>query len=264
MSGVRPPAVAGSFYPAAPERLAGAVDALLASARPARSRGLRALAVPHAGYIYSGAIAATAYATLRSVPEVRSVLLLGPSHYVPLSGLGWMDADAFATPLGSAAVDRDLLSRLAHLPQLRRFDAAHRREHSLEVQLPFLQRVLPHTPVLPIVVGNAAPEEVADVILAAWSPGVFPIVSTDLSHYLPYRDAVTTDRATMDAVVSLTQVDPGQACGAMPLNGLLLAARRRGLSAEVLDLRNSGDTSGDRGAVVGYAAVGFYEPGSAA
>ncbi len=264
MTTIREPAVAGSFYPSSPPQLGRDVDTLLAAATPARSEGLRALAVPHAGYVYSGPIAATAYATLRQVKGIRTVLLLGPSHYFPLGGVAWTEADHFRTPLGTIRVDRELLARIATAPKVRRLEAAHRREHSLEVQLPFLQRILPDTPVLPIVVGEATAEDVADVILAAWSPGVFPIVSTDLSHYLPYGQAVETDRETMKAVVSLTPVEPGQACGAMPLNGLLVAARRRGLSAEVLDLRNSGDTSGERAAVVGYAAVGFYEAGGAA
>lgn len=259
MPHVRAPAVAGSFYPALPDRLGDTVDALLASADDKTPDGLCALGVPHAGYMYSGAVAAAAYAALRRVRGIRSVLLLGPSHYVAFRGIAWTDADRFGTPLGDVAVDGALLEAIAGARNVQRLDAAHLREHSLEVQLPFLQRVLPGTPVLPLVVGDATPEEVADVIAAAWSPDVFPIVSTDLSHYLRYQDAVATDRETATAILALApSIDHDHACGAAPLNGLLLAARRRGLSAAVLDLRNSGDTTGERAAVVGYAAIGFY------
>lgn len=262
---VRPAAVAGMFYPGNPAELAVQVDRLLSGAPGGGElpRGIpEAIVVPHAGYIYSGPIAASAYALLRGAADrIRRVLLLGPSHYVALRGLALPDAAALATPLGELPVSEAGAARVARLPQVTASARAHAREHSLEVQLPFLQRVLPGVPVVPLVVGQAEPEEVAQVIEALWEPGTLVVVSTDLSHYLTWDEARAVDGETARRILAL---DPGlapeDACGAAPLRGLLVAARRRGLRVRQLDLRNSGDTAGDKRRVVGYGAFAFETP----
>ena len=259
---IRPAAVAGLFYPGDRASLTEEVDSLLASAS-SKGRLPRALVVPHAGYKYSGPIAASAYAQLRgAASRVRHVVLLGPAHYVPVRGLALPQADALATPLGQVPVDTELAARLAHLPQVGGSALAHAREHSLEVQLPFLQRVLPGVPVLPLVVGRAEPESVAEVLGALWDvPGTLVLVSSDLSRYLPWAEARQVDASTAKHILALDEhIESDQACGAAPLRGLLLAARRKGLTVEQLDLRNSGDTAGDKRQVVGYGAWAFHAP----
>lgn len=258
---VRPAAVAGSFYPGRPEALSAEVDRLLSSASPPPVSGrLRALIVPHAGYVYSGPIAATAYALPRSLRgSVRRVVLLGPSHFVPLFGLALPDADAFQTPLGQVPLDREAMDRIAALPQVSTHAAAHAREHSLEVQLAFVQRVLGEVPLVPLAVGRTRPDEVARVIDALASDDSLVLVSSDLSHYLPYMRARDVDRDTAVRIVALEPVGSADACGAWPVNGLLAWARGRGLRVTLLDLRNSGDTAGGRDQVVGYGAFAFTE-----
>lgn len=256
----RPAAVAGSFYAAEPRRLAQHVDALLDGARGPLLHA-KALVVPHAGYRYSGPIAATAYAALRAArPAPTRVVLLGPAHTVAFRGLALPGADAFETPLGAVRVDTELVARVARLPQVVVSAQAHRKEHSLEVQLPFLQRVLQDFTLLPLVVGDASPEEVAEVLDACWGgPETVVLISSDLSHSLPYEQARQVDGKTARQILSLEYqaLERPQACGHAPLRGLLLAARRRHLKAQLLDLRNSGDTEGDRAGVVGYGAFGF-------
>jgi len=260
---IRRPAVAGTFYPADPASLCGAVDRLLAAVDlPAASPAAvpKALIVPHAGYIYSGPTAAAAYARLRpAAASIRRVILLGPAHRVPVRGLALPGVRAFATPLGTVAIDEAAAAAARALPQVVESADVHAFEHSLEVQLPFLQRVLPDFTLLPLVVGDATGATVATVLDALWGgPETLVVVSSDLSHYHAYRDAQAIDRATAQRVLDLAaDLDHEEACGATPVNGLLLAARRRGLAVELLDLRNSGDTAGDRGRVVGYAAFGF-------
>lgn len=260
---IRPPAVAGSFYPGRPERLADDVKSLLSAARPPiRDTAPKALIVPHAGYIYSGPIAASAYACLAAGRDtIRRVVLLGPVHRVPIRSMALPQADAFETPLGIVAVDRQAADSIRHLPQVETNDAAHAWEHSLEVQLPFLQAVLADFSLVPLAVGNATGSEVAEVLEILWGgPETLIVVSSDLSHYLPYEAARRTDRATSDAILRLdVPIDHEQACGGTPVNGLLLSAQRHHLQAELLDLRNSGDTSGDRSRVVGYGAFAFFE-----
>jgi AmmeMemoRadiSam system protein B/AmmeMemoRadiSam system protein A len=263
----RPAAVAGSFYPAEPGLLAAAVDAWLrdATCAPAE-RAPKVLLAPHAGFIYSGPIAGSAYALLAPWRQrIRRVVLLGPSHRVALRGLAASHARAFTTPLGEVAVDRAALAGLADLPQLGFSDAAHAQEHSLEVQLPFLQRVLERFTLVPLVVGRATPDEVAEVLERLWGGDeTLIVISSDLSHYLPYAEARARDRATIERVLRLdAELESDEACGAAPLAGALVAARRHGLAARLLDLRNSGDTAGDRRRVVGYGAVAF-EPHCAA
>lgn len=259
---VRPAAVAGRFYPADAETLAEVVDSCLrhAAARPDAAAPPKMLLVPHAGYEYSGAIAASAYALLAPWRDrIRRVVLLGPTHRVAVHGLAAPGAAAFDTPLGRVRIDRPALDQLSGLAQVGISDAAHAQEHSLEVQLPFLQRLLGEFTLVPLAVGRAAPAEVAEVLERLWGGDeTLVVISSDLSHYLPYGRAQATDRATIDRVLRL---DPGldshQACGATPLAGALIVARRHGLVARLLDLRNSGDTAGDRLRVVGYGAVAF-------
>jgi AmmeMemoRadiSam system protein B len=219
--------------------------------------------VPHAGYIYSGPVAAMVYARLRSAAaRIERVVLLGPVHRVPVRGLALPAASAFATPLGTVPVDLEAVRRLAGLPQVCVSANAHALEHSLEVQLPFLQAVLEKFAVVPLAVGDASAEEVAEVIDRLWGgEETLIVVSSDLSHYLSYSDAQAVDRATAQAILELrTNISHEQACGGTPVNGLLLVAQRRGLVPELVDLRNSGDTAGDKSRVVGYGAFAFTEP----
>lgn len=263
MTTIRPAAVAGMFYPGNAETLAQDLDAMLADAE-SRAPGLvpKALIVPHAGYIYSGPIAATAYALLKPLAQtIRRVILLGPTHRVAVRGLALPGTDAFATPLGTVNIDQDAVRRIAQLPQVTVSPQAHALEHSLEVHLPFLQTVLPDFTLLPLAVGMASAEEVAEVLEAVWGgPETLIVISSDLSHYLPYDAAMATDSNTAKSILCLEQtVTHQQACGGTPVNGLIVAARRHGMTPHLLDLRNSGDTAGDRSRVVGYGAFAFTE-----
>ncbi|GAB1232514.1 AmmeMemoRadiSam system protein B [Ferrigenium sp. UT5] len=275
MSANRPPAVAGSFYPADPGRLTLELRHFLEAVKPVRfphpnplpegegAGGLlrefrvKALIVPHAGYMYSGAIAASAYATLRPIAaRIRRVVLLGPTHRVAVSGLALPAATTFTTPLGEIKLDTGAMRELARLPQVVVSDAVHAQEHSLEVQLPFLQTVLQDFTLVPLAVGEATAGEVAAVLEQVWGGAeTLIVISSDLSHYLPAEVAQRIDRATADEILHLHPVPSHQqACGATPVNGLLLAARRHHLVPHLLDLRNSGDTAGPHDSVVGYAA----------
>ncbi len=257
MSQVRMPAVAGLFYPDDPAELRQTVLSFLARAAP----GLvvpKALIAPHAGYIYSGPVAASAYAQLKPVKQViQRVVLLGPSHRLPFSGLAVSAAATFATPLGDIAVDREAVESIQELRQVQVLEAAHAMEHSLEVHLPFLQLALAEFRLVPLVVGDATPAEVAEVIEFLWGGReTLIVVSTDLSHYHDYETARRIDEQTSARIESLVcpDIEPEQACGCRPVNGLIQAATRRKLHATLLDLRNSGDTAGPRDRVVGYGA----------
>ena len=247
---IRRPAVAGLFYPEDPSELAEAVDALLDQASSEPAPGLRGLVAPHAGYVYSGPVAATAFAL---APRAARVVLLGPSHFVPLDGLAVSSADSWATPLGEVAVAEDLRDA-AVAAGATVDDAPHTREHALEVELPFLQRACSDgLEILPVAVGRATPAAVAVLIEAL---DAFVVVSTDLSHYLDRATATRVDRETADAVL---RRDPGairdeSACGVHALRGLVEHARRAELEIELLDLRTSADTSGEPERVVGYGA----------
>jgi hypothetical protein len=266
MKEVRPAAVAGAFYPGEPGILKHDIQAMLAAvAAPAEdATPPKALIVPHAGYIYSGPIAASAYARLIPLRrQIRRVVLLGPVHRVPVRGLALPGVDSFETPLGRIALDRQAMARVAGLPQVVESFPVHAWEHSLEVQLPFLQLVLDDFSLVPLAVGDATPEEVAEVLEQLWGgPETLIVISSDLSHYLPYEVARRVDHETAQAILALdAPVSHEQACGGTPVNGLLLAARHHHLKPHLLDLRNSGDTSGDRSRVVGYGAFAFEEPG---
>lgn len=257
MAAIREPAVAGQFYPAAPGELRAAVAALLDEAPAADGPPPKALIAPHAGYVYSGPVAARAYARLRPHRDrYRRVVLVGPSHRVVVPGLALSGADVFRTPAGDVPVDTEAVALLKRhgVPTSR---AAHAREHSLEVHLPFLQAVLGDFTLVPLVVGNAEPGEVAAVLDLLWDGAeTLVVVSSDLSHYLSYEDASRRDAATCRAIESIdpARIDYDDACGAAPIRGLLVTAKRRNLQLTTLDLRNSGDTAGGTNRVVGYGA----------
>ena len=259
MTLVRPPAVAGFFYPANARQLSDAVDGYLAEAGISdRARLPKAIIVPHAGYVYSAPIAAPAFAALHKVADqIRRVVLLGPAHRVRVRGLAAPRASAFRTPLGDIAIDQASITALSRLPQVELQDNAHRDEHCLEVQLPFLQRILHDFTLVPLVVGDATPDEVAEVLERLWGgPETLIVISSDLSHYHDYATAQRMDSSAATAIESLDLqgLDQEQACGRLPILGLLTAARRHGLAVERLDLRNSGDTAGPRDRVVGYGS----------
>jgi len=260
---IKAPNVAGMFYPDDAGALRREVDAHLSKAR-AGGPAPKALIAPHAGYRYSGAIAASAYARLKSrAQEINRVVLLGPAHYHPVRGVAAPTFDSFATPLGRVPVDTAWMRRALDLDFVRRLDPAFEREHSLEVHLPFLMRVLPRFSVVPLLVGKASPDEIDALLEALWDgPETAIVISSDLSHYLDYETARRLDAKTSEAIVALRHDDVGyeQACGRHAVNGLLHLAKRRGLEARALDVRNSGDTAGTRDRVVGYGAYAFFEP----
>jgi AmmeMemoRadiSam system protein B len=263
MTTIRPAAVAGLFYPEHADILARDVRHMLAEAAPhAPVLTPKALVLPHAGYIYSGPIAASGYALLKPLAgQIRRVVLLGPTHRVAVRGLALPGTEAFATPLGRVAIDQAAVRSIAAMPQVTVSPEAHALEHSLEVHLPFLQTVLGDFQLLPLAVGMATPEEVAEVLETLWGgPETLIVISSDLSHYLPYDAARQVDGATADSVLHLRQpINHQQACGGTPLSGLIALAQKHGLTPHLLDLRNSGDTAGDRNRVVGYGAFAFTE-----
>jgi MEMO1 family protein len=268
MTSIRSAAVAGAFYPASAHELSAQVGAMLRAAGTASAREApKAIIAPHAGYIYSGPVAASVYARLTAVAgKIKRVVLLGPAHRVAVRGLALPGAAAFETPLGTVFVDSAAVARISDLPQVTTSADAHALEHSLEVHLPFLQSVLGEFALVPLVVGRASPEEVAQVLERLWGDEeTLLVISSDLSHYLAYDQAQATDRETAHSILNRRpNLNPYQACGAAPVNGLLLAATRKRLEPELIDLRNSGDTAGDRRRVVGYASFGFYPAAQAA
>jgi AmmeMemoRadiSam system protein B/AmmeMemoRadiSam system protein A len=264
MSSVRPAAVAGTFYPASAGVLARDVEALLAQAADSASGQPvpKAIIAPHAGYIYSGPVAAAVYARLASARStIKRVVLLGPVHRVPVRGLALPAAQSMGTPLGTIAIDATAVTALNKLPQVTVSAAAHALEHSLEVHLPFLQQALGEFSLVPLAVGDATADEVAQVLDLLWGGAeTLIVISSDLSHYLNYADAQAADRVTAQSILEMQPtISHEQACGGTPVNGLLQIARRRGLTPELIDLRNSGDTAGDRNRVVGYGSFAFHE-----
>lgn len=263
----RAPAVAGTFYPAGAHELRRVVDAALAEASVRRRSGVedhpgrrpKAIIAPHAGYVYSGPVAATAYDRLVGLdPPVRRVVLLGPAHRVALFGIAAPTVSEFVTPLGSVPIDQSLRQVAASHASVTLDDRPHADEHALEVQLPFLQRALGSDwSLLPLVVGEVGPTDVADVIDLCWDgPETVIVASSDLSHYLDQDSAQATDRRTAELIVErrVSAVVPERACGARAVAGLLESARRHDLGVDLLDLRTSGDTAGPRDRVVGYGA----------
>jgi AmmeMemoRadiSam system protein B/AmmeMemoRadiSam system protein A len=265
MTAIRHPAVAGTFYPADPDALERQLARFMSEAgnvAPAIALP-KAIIGPHAGYVYSGPVAARAYARLAAARgKISRVVLIGPSHYVGFRGLAVDTAEAWAMPAGSVALDTEAIARLRALPMVGVLEAAYQREHALEVHVPFLQHVLGAFRLVPIVAGDAPPEAVATVFDALWGgPETLIVVSTDLSHYLDYSACRRLDQSTAEAIerFDIDAIGPTEACGRVPTRGLLLAARRRGMTIERLDLRNSGDTAGPRDRVVGYGAWALYE-----
>ncbi len=262
MHTVRTPAVAGLFYPADTAELHAQVRHFLTEVEAPAGSPPKAIIAPHAGYIYSGPVAASAYARLQAARgSIARVLLLGPSHRVGFRGIAASAMTAFETPLGSIPVDQEAVTAARQLPDVGVLEQAHAREHSLEVHLPFLQEVLGSFSLVPLVVGEARPSQVGQVLETLWGgPETLIVISSDLSHYLDYQNARQLDQATSKAIEALRFEDISyeQACGRNPVNGLLWVARRKNLQVETLDLRNSGDTAGSRDQVVGYGAYAFH------
>ncbi len=258
----RPPAVAGAFYPADSAALSKMVHELLRDARPSLTNAApKALVSPHAGYIYSGSTAAYGFATLRpQTHPISRVVVACPTHRVGIRGVALPGTDALATPLGEIQVDQAAIATLAQLPQVHTRPDVHAQEHALEVQLPFLQVVLGDFELVPLAVGELPAEQVAEVLEAVWGgPETLIVISTDLSHYLPYDKARQLDARTVEQILARQQVGDGQACGMRPLNGFLAAAPTQRLRGDLLHACNSGDTAGDHSRVVGYASIAWYE-----
>jgi len=257
----RAAAVAGYFYDADADRLRHDVCQLLDAQSAAVAALPEALIVPHAGYIYSGATAACAYKCLLLDPgQLKRVLLIGPAHRVYVGAMAIPSVDYFATPLGDVPLDRDALAAIGALPGVRVLDEAHRQEHCLEVQLPFLQTVLNDFTLIPVLVGGAAPATVAAVIdTLATDPRTLVVISSDLSHFLDYDTALRTDAATCEAILHKAASLRGeQACGAAAINGLMASSWSHHLRVALLQACNSGDTAGQRDRVVGYASFSLH------
>lgn len=268
MSTLRPAAIAGTFYPGQPEALARSVETMLTTARYGAASSAatpKAIIAPHAGHIYSGPIAASIYALIEPArARIKRVVLLGPTHRVAVHGMALPGVDAFATPLGTVRIDANAVKKLMKLPYVGASAEAHRMEHSLEVHLPFLQKIIDDFTLVPLAVGRATAQQVAEVINLLWGGDeTLIIISSDLSHYLPYAEAQATDHATAQAILNLrTDINHHQACGATPVIGLNFLAQQRGLKPQLIDLRNSGDTAGDKARVVGYGSFAYYESAS--
>jgi AmmeMemoRadiSam system protein B len=271
MQDVRQAAVAGRFYPADPEQLGRQIDQLLEEARGAvdgapygpdgapdrHAGGPRALIAPHAGYVYSGPTAAIAFDTLAQVRAgIRRVVVIGPSHFVPFAGVALPEATVFRTPFGDLEVDAEGAGALRELSQVVSSAEPHRREHAVEVELPFLQTVLGDFSIVPLVTGEATAAQIAEALEALWDDDTLVVVSSDLSHFHDYDTARRLDAATARTIVTgdPQELVEGSACGRLAIQGLKIAARRRGMDMSLLDLRNSGDTAGPRDEVVGYGA----------
>ena len=257
----RLPAVAGTFYPSDPQQLLAAVHDYLRQGRQIHPPSIKpsAIVAPHAGYVYSGPVAGTAYAQLDQVSEsVRRVVLIGPAHYVRFHGLAVSRANSFSTPLGQVPTDTSAIENLLNLSQVHALEEAHAPEHSLEVHLPFLQTVLSNEfTLVPILVGAAVDDQVTEVLEAAWCDDeTLLVVSSDLSHYHSYEIARLIDGETTKLIESFQedQLTGERACGYQGIRGMLRIAKRRGLSVKALDIRNSGDTAGPHEQVVGYGA----------
>jgi len=257
----RPPAVADQFYPAEATQLAALLKEMMDAAKPSVNYPVKAIIVPHAGYVYSGPVAASAYQAIKHrAHEVTRVVLMGPSHRVGFHGIATTSVTEYSMPFGAIKIDRAAVNMIATLPQVQQLDEAHKLEHSLEVQLPFLQSVLDSFTLVPLVVGECTANQVAEVLEMLWGgEETLIVISSDLSHYHSYDTAREMDRRTSDAILGLSpdQIHYADACGRNPVNGLLLAAKHHQLKPNLIDLRNAGDTAGTRDRVVGYGAYLF-------
>ncbi len=265
MENIRPAAVSGMFYPENPDVLRDMIKKELSQAIPASIiTAPKVLIVPHAGYIYSGSIAASAFVLLKPCRQlIKRVVLIGPSHRVGFNGAALSSADDFDTPLGTIPVDKDAQAKLSGIADIHVINKAHAAEHSLEVQLPFLQCILDKFAIVPIVAGEADPQLIAKIIETLWGgPETLIVISSDLSHFHQYQTAQRLDQATSQAILDLdvNAIDSQHACGCVGIRGLLTFAQRHPLEVSVLDLRNSGDTAGSKDSVVGYGAYLFTEP----
>ncbi|MDM8567085.1 AmmeMemoRadiSam system protein B [Candidatus Halobeggiatoa sp. HSG11] len=256
----RTPAVAGTFYPDNTHELSTMIDQLLQSVKTTGTIP-KAIIVPHAGYVYSGPIAASIYAMIRPARNIiKRVVLIGPSHQVPLLGIAATKMQNFSTPFGDIPVDDQAIDKILKFPQVSLMEQAHANEHSLEVQLPFLQKILNEFSIVPLVVGKATSEQVGEILETLWgTKETLIVVSSDLSHYNNYESAQKLDKLTTQAIESLSpeKIEYEQACGRVPINGLLNVAKNKKMQVETIDLRNSGDTAGSKDQVVGYGAYAF-------
>jgi AmmeMemoRadiSam system protein B len=259
---IRSPAVADAFYPADPRQLTQMVDTYVREGRGETPAFPKAIIAPHAGYIYSGPIAGSAFKSWRAHrDQIKRVVLIGPSHYVAFAGLALSQYGVWEGPLGKVSVDAAAVAALSALPQVQFFDEAHDQEHSLEVELAFLQRILKDFAIVPVVTGEATDDEVAEAIARLWGgPETVFVISSDLSHYLDYTTARKLDRATADAIEALApaNIHHHQACGRLAIQGMLQVAVQMKLTVATVDLRNSGDTAGRKDRVVGYGAFVFH------
>lgn len=260
---IRKPAVAGQFYPADQNKLTDMVETMLGEAKPVTAGHIKALIVPHAGFIYSGPVAASAYQALSpQSEEIKRIILLGPSHRVGFHGLATISASEYQMPQGNIKIDRAATRLIEALPQVQQLDQAHAQEHSLEVQLPFLQFLLGSFSLVPLVVGECSAKQVAEVLDLLWgSTETLIVISSDLSHYQSYQVAQQQDKQTSESILNLTpeNIQYNDACGRNPVNGLLVAAKSHQLTPRLVDLRNSGDTAGTPDRVVGYGAYLFND-----
>jgi MEMO1 family protein len=260
---IRSAAVAGKFYPAEPLKLGRMIETFLEEAPTGLAQNPKAVIAPHAGYIFSGPIAGSAFRAWAEQPRgIRRIVLLGPSHYVRFPGIALPQATAFATPFGTVLVDADAVADLRSLSQVREFPAAHAREHCLEVELPFLQQIFSDFAVVPLVIGDATDDEVREVVAVLWGGEETRfVVSSDLSHFHDYATARLMDRSTAERIegARAETLSVNDACGYRAIRGFVNAAKAHGLDARALDLRNSGNTAGPRDSVVGYGAFAFSE-----
>jgi AmmeMemoRadiSam system protein B len=262
MPTIRNPAVAGMFYPADSKELENTIRNFLANAK-ADQPVPKAIIAPHAGYVYSGQTAAKAYACLaQATNSIKSVILLGPSHRYPFRGIAVPQADYFVTPLGQVKIDHEIIAKISHQLQITVSDEAHAQEHSLEVQLPFLQILLKNFSLVPLIVGMSDANQVAKVLELLWDgKETMIVVSSDLSHYHEYKTAQQMDKQAAQAILDLNPnaLKEEHACGRTPIKGLLHVAAEKKLKVSLIDLCNSGDTAGPKNHVVGYGAFHFYE-----
>ena len=270
MTIIRPPAVAGSFYPADADILRSEIDGLIGAALHTdivQNKAIpKAIIVPHAGLMFSGSLAALGFATVRALKDtIKRILIIGPAHRMAFQGIALAKADGFATPLGNLRCDLGALQSALALPQVQILDDAHRLEHGLEIELPFIQRLFGEKTdigIVPLLVGRCSPRQVHEVIEALWGgPETLIVISSDLSHFHDYDTAKSMDNHTRAMIEALDAENIGSndACGALPVGGMLLSARKRGMQIKTLGMRNSGDVTGDKSRVVGYGAWAIYD-----